>query len=138
MCTTEEFLKLPPLLLRQLTVDNCLVFTENGFQVDISQQEKSILFAILRYFKHNPDSVHYLSEFLSEAIRLPLITRGVLESLKSNPLISASSAIQEVVDMALNWSDDSKPESLAAHRIHNGLLICFLSGSQRCSFRNAN
>jgi len=125
---TEEFSKVPPLLLRQLMADNCLVFTENGFLVDISQQEKAILFAILRYFEHNPDSVHYLSEFLSEAIRLPLVTRGVLESLKNNPLISASGDNLSVVDRALNWSGDSKLEPWAAHRIPNGLFILLSLG----------
>jgi len=126
--TTEEFLKLPHKLLRQLTADNCLVFTDSGFLVDISQQEKGILLAILQYFEHNPDSVHHLTEFLSEAIRLPLITRSELESLKSNPLIFASSANQEVVERALNWSDDSKPESWDAHRIPNGLFVLLSLG----------
>ena len=128
MCTTEEFLELPPLLLRQLMADDCLVFTEGGFLVNISQQEKEILFASLRYFEHNPDSVHYLTEFLSEAIRLPLVTRGVLESLKNNPLISASYADLSVVDRALNWSDESKPESWAARRILNGLFVLLSLG----------
>jgi len=92
------------------------------------RQEKGILFAILRYFKHNPDSVHYLTEFMSKAIRLPLVTSGILESLKNNPLISASNANLDVVDRALNWSGDSKPESWAARRILNGLFVLLSLG----------
>ena len=130
MCETEEFLTVPPLLLLQMIADDCFVITDNGFLVDSSKQEKIILDAVLRYFEHNRDSVHYLTKFLSEAIHLPLVPHDVLESLQKNPLIASSSDNQEVVEMAKKWSAESKPALWATHRVLAGLfaryMLCFV------------
>jgi len=129
-------MRLPPLLLLQVIAHDCLVFSENGFLIDNSELEKEILFAVLRYFEHNQDSVDYLTKFLSEGVRLPLISHGELKSLKNNPLITSSSANQEVVKKAKKWSAKSKPASWAAHRVLTGLfayyVLCF------CCLQNVN
>jgi len=119
-------LRLPPLVLLQVISDDCLVFTENGFLVDNSELEKEILFTVLRYFEHNHDSVRYLTQFLSEGIRLPLVPQDVLKWLQKNPLIASSSANQEVVKKAKKWSTKSKPASWATHRVLSGLFTQFV------------
>ena len=126
MCGTEEFMKLPPLLLLQVIADDCLVFNKNGFLINSSEQEKDILFAVLQYFEHNQESVHYLTKFLSEGIRLPLVPRDVLKSLQNSPLIASSSANKEVVKKAKKWSAKSKPASWAAHRVLTGLFAHYM------------
>jgi len=139
VCETEEFLRLPPLLLLQVLADDCLVLTENGFLIDNSEQEKDILFTVLRYCEHNRDAVHYLTKFLTEGIRLPLVPRDVLKSLQNNPLISSSSAHLEIVKKAKKWTAKSKPASWATHRVLTGLFTqCAMFCTFLYYFQNVN
>jgi len=111
-------------VLYDLVTDDRLVFVEEGFCVSMARQEQLVLESILHYVKHDEESrIGLLAQFLSTAVRLPLIPREMIIDLRQN--FAEFPTLLVALDAALSKMQEPNAVSLRKRGINwHILLVC--------------
>ena len=109
----EEFLDLPLLYMTEILREDQLCVALSGLIRTMAERERFVLEAVFRYVEHDLENRKAKVPGLLACVRLPCLSRSLLEALRNNELVKDSKESLEVVDRAitLNGSDTSDLDS---------------------------